>query len=100
MSPADIEETFSYYVKQIKSLYPNLAYLHVVEGRIDGNVDTAELESESLDFLVSFLSSGALLNVIAYLAFFIAEKNLGIITFPRSRIFQGRKRNRWSWKIR
>lgn len=56
MSPADIEETFSYYVKQIKSLYPNLAYLHCVEGRIDGNVDTAELESESLDFLVSFLS--------------------------------------------
>lgn len=52
MSRADATETYSYYAKEIKSRFPELAYLHAIEGR-DG-ITAAEPEAhETLDFLVS-----------------------------------------------
>ncbi|KAI5475271.1 NADPH2 dehydrogenase [Pseudohyphozyma bogoriensis] len=53
MAPADIEETFGYYVSEIKKRFPHLAYLHAVEGRVHGIADATEEVAESLDFIVA-----------------------------------------------
>jgi hypothetical protein len=52
MSHADALETYSYYAKEIKSRFPELAYLHAIEGR-DGISDNEPEAQETLDFLVS-----------------------------------------------
>ena len=59
----DIHETFGYLVKQIRERHSDLAYIHAVESRIAGNADVPEDKAETLDFLVSSLSSFALLSV-------------------------------------
>ncbi|ORY63802.1 hypothetical protein BCR35DRAFT_308758 [Leucosporidium creatinivorum] len=51
MGRADIKETYSYYAREIKKRFPDLAYLHAVESRIAGNVMVDADESETLDFL-------------------------------------------------
>lgn len=50
MAIPDIRETYSYYAAELKKR--DLAYLHVVESRIAGNVTVDADESETLDFLV------------------------------------------------
>lgn len=52
MSKADALETYSYYAKELKSRFPDLAYLHAIEGR-DGITATEPEDHETLDFLVS-----------------------------------------------
>ncbi|ORY02707.1 FMN-linked oxidoreductase [Basidiobolus meristosporus CBS 931.73] len=42
-------KTFAYLTTQIQQKYPNMSYLHFVEARISGNIDTQEDESLSLD---------------------------------------------------
>lgn len=49
----DTIKTYTYYVKSIKEAHPELAYLHLVEGRVAGIADVEEKEDEKLDFLVS-----------------------------------------------
>ncbi|KAI3619954.1 hypothetical protein WG66_002788 [Moniliophthora roreri] len=43
--------TYSYLISQLKSLHPNLAYLHAVEPRVSGIGDQEVLEGESNDFV-------------------------------------------------
>ncbi|BGP40772.1 hypothetical protein JCM10449v2_004737 [Rhodotorula kratochvilovae] len=50
-SQKEIEETFSYYVKEVAARYTNLAYIHVVESRVQGNATVAADQNETLDFL-------------------------------------------------
>ena len=38
--------TFAYFISELKSRYPSLAYLHVTEPRVSGGVDRTELTSE------------------------------------------------------
>ena len=51
MGAQDIKETYSYYVKELASRFPSLAYLHAVESRIAGNVTIEADASESLDWI-------------------------------------------------
>ncbi len=39
MDDANLKPTFSYLVSEITKRFPNFAYLHVVEPRVEGNVD-------------------------------------------------------------
>ncbi|ORY63803.1 hypothetical protein BCR35DRAFT_308762 [Leucosporidium creatinivorum] len=50
MGRADIKETYSYYAKELKSRFPDLAYLHAIEGR-DGITAKEPEAHETLDFL-------------------------------------------------
>ena len=45
--------TFTYLVTQLRDLYPNLAYIHVVEPRIAGNIEesTETSPTDSNDFI-------------------------------------------------
>ncbi|EJU01875.1 FMN-linked oxidoreductase [Dacryopinax primogenitus] len=43
--------TFSYLVRQFKERFPNFAYLHVTEPRVEGDVDRQDRPKESNDFL-------------------------------------------------
>ena len=38
--------TFSYIVSELARRHPNLAFLHLVEPRVDGNVDRSPIEGE------------------------------------------------------
>ncbi|GAA5872897.1 hypothetical protein JCM8547_003259 [Rhodosporidiobolus lusitaniae] len=51
MPKADLEETFSYVAQELKTRHPRLAFLHVVNARIDGTIDYQGGEQESVDFL-------------------------------------------------
>ena len=51
MGVANTEQTFSYLVSQIRTLYPKFAYLHVVEPRVAGILDRDCQEHESNNFL-------------------------------------------------
>ena len=46
MRMADPKPTFSYLVSQLAKLHPNLAYIHVVEPRAQGNMDREVHEGE------------------------------------------------------
>lgn len=67
MAMADPKPTFSYAVSQIKERFPTLAYLHVVEPRVDGNVtrENGVPPGQSNDFLrdiwapLPYMSAGA-----------------------------------------
>ncbi|KAI0075622.1 NADH:flavin oxidoreductase/NADH oxidase [Panus rudis PR-1116 ss-1] len=43
--------TFSYLVQKIAERYPDFAYIHVVEPRVNGNIDREPGQGESNDFL-------------------------------------------------
>ncbi|KAI0818987.1 FMN-linked oxidoreductase [Irpex lacteus] len=43
--------TFSYIVQQIAERYPNFAFLHVIEPRVDASTDRTPSEEESNDFI-------------------------------------------------
>ena len=50
------EETFGYLISNLKEYYPDLAYIHVVEPRVDGDAPApldpgAQLQLESNDFI-------------------------------------------------
>lgn len=46
MRMADPKPTFSYLVTRLAKLYPNLSYIHVVEPRVQGNMDREVHEGE------------------------------------------------------
>jgi len=51
MRMEDPKPTFAYFVSQAKERFPNLAHLHVIEGRVAGIDDQASNDAESNDFL-------------------------------------------------
>jgi len=42
--------TFNYVVKELRDRFPKLAYMHFVEGRVSGSLDTSAPASENSDF--------------------------------------------------
>lgn len=54
MGMKDPKPTFSHLVTQLRENHPNLAYLHIVEPRVDGSIsrdNDADSESESNQFI-------------------------------------------------
>ncbi|GAA6057557.1 hypothetical protein JCM3770_000257 [Rhodotorula araucariae] len=52
MQPAEVEETYTYYVKQARERHSNLAYLHCITARMAGILDVeGDKASQSLDFI-------------------------------------------------
>lgn len=47
MGMADPIPTYTYFITELKTRYPSLAYLHVTEPRVSGAVDRTELTSEN-----------------------------------------------------
>ncbi|KAI0076972.1 NADH:flavin oxidoreductase/NADH oxidase [Panus rudis PR-1116 ss-1] len=86
--------TFSYLVNKIKELYPEFAFIHVVEPRVNGVYDETPGEGESNDFLRKlwsprpFIAAGGLKrdsaiefadnngDLVAFGRFFIANPDL------------------------
>lgn len=61
MAPGDILETYSYFVTQLKSRFPKLAYLHVIEPRISGAETVECSKADSLDFVADIWRPSPLL---------------------------------------
>lgn len=93
MALPDIKETHTYFTTELKSRFPDLAYLHAVESRIAGNVTVDADESETLDFLVSFLFAFPRLLLLLELSFTLlpsfAERSLVAQAFLRRWRIQG-----------
>ena len=51
MTMADPKPTFSYIVKELADRFTNLAYIHVVEPRVEGNNDRVPDAGEVCDAL-------------------------------------------------
>ena len=49
----DIRSTFAAYVKELKSSYSDMAYIHVIEPRVSAGADIDHPSHEETDFLVS-----------------------------------------------
>ena len=50
-SLAEIKSTFGLLVNWLAKNHSDMAYLHVVEGRVAGVIDVAPSEQENLDFI-------------------------------------------------
>ncbi|KAL0952979.1 hypothetical protein HGRIS_007191 [Hohenbuehelia grisea] len=92
MRMEDPKPTFAYFVSQIRDLFPNLAYLHVVEARVLG-ADTREEHTipagENNDFIREIWSPRPLVSAGGYdrsLALSVAEQKGDIIAFGRQYI--------------
>ncbi|CAL1711075.1 unnamed protein product [Somion occarium] len=78
--------TFKYLVSHIKELYPDFAYIHVVEPRVNGNTDREPEKGESNDFLREvwkprpFISAGGYNREIALE---VADMTGDLIAFGR-----------------
>ena len=46
MKATDPKPTFSYIVSELVRRHPNFAYLHLIEPRVEGNIDRTVLEGE------------------------------------------------------
>ncbi|ESK84983.1 nadh:flavin oxidoreductase nadh oxidase [Moniliophthora roreri MCA 2997] len=90
MGMRDPKPTFTYLVSKLKELYPSLAYLHVIEPRIKGNITIDELAypDASNDFIRDIWAPLPLVSAGAYTrnqAIERAEKSSGteLIAFGR-----------------
>ncbi|PCH37117.1 NADH:flavin oxidoreductase/NADH oxidase [Wolfiporia cocos MD-104 SS10] len=88
MRMSDPKPTFSHLVSSIAKQYPDFAYIHVVEPRVEGNVDRKQdAEHESNDFLREiwaprpFIAAGGFTRDIALET---AEKHGNLIAFGRA----------------
>lgn len=59
----EVQETFSAYVKALKSAHPDLAFIHAIEGRAQGMEIVEDKKEESLDFFVSYISCSFVFEV-------------------------------------
>ncbi|EED82233.1 predicted protein [Postia placenta Mad-698-R] len=87
MRMADPKPTFAYLVSRIKELYPKFAYIHVMEPRVDGNVDREVQAGESNDFLREIWLPRTYIGVGGYTrddALGQCEKTGELIAFARS----------------
>ncbi|KZO98357.1 putative NADPH2 dehydrogenase chain OYE2 [Calocera viscosa TUFC12733] len=62
MRVADPVSTFSYLAEQLKTRFPDFAYLHVTEPRVQGNVDRTAPVNENNDFLRKIWAPKVLLS--------------------------------------
>ena len=89
----DPNPTFTYFVTQIRQLYPRFAYIHLFEPRVLGGQDRVPLPGESNDFLRKiwdvpgsrengsvFISAGGYTRQLAFEA---AEEKGDLISFGR-----------------
>lgn len=89
MGMADPIPTFSYLVSKLKDLYPNFAYLQVVEPRLQGidDIEPAKIPAhESNDFIRAIWSPRPLISAGGYTratAIEVAENKGDIIAFGR-----------------
>ncbi|KAH9945536.1 hypothetical protein B0H21DRAFT_822999 [Amylocystis lapponica] len=86
MRMADPVPTFTYFVAQLAARHPDLAYVHVVEPRVQGPLDRVAWEGESNDFLREiwaprpFISAGGYDRVSALAA---AEEKGDLVAIGR-----------------
>ncbi|KAF9811115.1 hypothetical protein IEO21_06633 [Rhodonia placenta] len=86
MGMKDPKPTFAYLVSHIAEAHPDFAYIHVVEPRVEGNLDRIVLEAESNDFLRRiwaprpFITAGGFTRDTAFEA---AEKTGELVAFGR-----------------
>lgn len=89
---ADPKPTISYFVSRLAAAHPRLAYIHLIEPRIDGNVTRSLDESDpstteqSNDFLRDIWSPRPVISTGAYtrdLAIEVAERKGDLIAFGR-----------------
>ncbi|KIY72081.1 NADH:flavin oxidoreductase/NADH oxidase [Cylindrobasidium torrendii FP15055 ss-10] len=66
MGMDDPKPTFAYVAEQLRRSYPDFAYLHVVEPRIDGATDSKSGDGESNDFLRKIWSPKPYITAGAY----------------------------------
>ena len=92
MGMPDPRPTFGYLASALRDKHPNLAYLHVIESRLDGGSAAASDRDESNDFLREIWSSGegaedrAFISAGGYTretALRTAEDKGGLIAFGR-----------------
>lgn len=91
----DPKPTFSYFVSRLRDGYPKLAYLHLIEPRVDGDTNTARdpnrrparvEEPESNDFIREIWAPRPLITAGGYTrdtAVDVAEKKGDLIGFGR-----------------
>ncbi|EPS98178.1 NADH flavin oxidoreductase/NADH oxidase, partial [Fomitopsis schrenkii] len=87
MRMADPKPTFSYLVTRLAKLYPNLSYIHVVEPRVQGNMDREVHEGENNNFLREIWKPRPYIAAGGYTretAFEDADKYGDLIGFGRS----------------
>ncbi|KAF7798994.1 hypothetical protein EIP86_010223 [Pleurotus ostreatoroseus] len=89
MRMEDPKPAFAYLVNKISEQHPNLAYLHLVEPRVEGNMDRPVGPGESNDFLRDiwaprpFISAGGFTRDLALEH---ADKTGDLVAFGRSYI--------------
>ena len=88
MRMEDPRPTFSYFVSQLKERHPDLAYIHLVEPRIDGaqTRDTPTPSDWSNDFLRDIWAPRPVISAGAYAresAIETADKKGDLIAFGR-----------------
>lgn len=86
MAMEDPIPQFSHFVSTLKRKHPNLAYLHVVEPRIDGNTDRPITAHESNDFIRAIWKPLPLIVAGGYTretALKAAEENGELVAFGR-----------------
>ncbi|KAJ6625225.1 NADH:flavin oxidoreductase/NADH oxidase [Mycena sp. CBHHK59/15] len=90
MGMADPISTFSYIVSEIKRLYPEFAYIHIIEPRIsaDSTVDPSlENTSQSNDFIREIWGDRPLISAGGYTretAIKLAERKNALVSFGRT----------------
>ncbi|TFK50331.1 FMN-linked oxidoreductase [Heliocybe sulcata] len=88
MRMADPRPTFTYFVKRLRDLWPDLAYLSVVEPRVSGAVDVEKVdESDSNDFVRELWAPRPLISAGGYTrtsALEAAEKAGLVVAFGRT----------------
>lgn len=86
MRMADPKPGFAYLVSEIAKRFSNLAYIHVVEPRVEGNMDREPQEGESNDFLREVWGQRPFISAGGYnreLAFKVAEETGNLIAVGR-----------------
>ncbi|KZT25847.1 NADH:flavin oxidoreductase/NADH oxidase [Neolentinus lepideus HHB14362 ss-1] len=87
MRMAEPEPTFSYFIRAIKSTYPDFAYIHVTEPRVSSGEDRDPQPGESNDFMRAIWAPKPLISAGGYtrdLAMEVADKHdTSLIAFGR-----------------
>ncbi|KAF9489858.1 FMN-linked oxidoreductase [Pleurotus eryngii] len=86
MGMADPIPTFSYFVKTLRKRHPELAYLHVVEPRVNGIAAVENIEGQSNDFIREIWAPKVFISAGGYdrnLAIQMADEKGDVIAFGR-----------------
>ena len=86
MGMEDPRPTFAYFVSQVKERFPDLAYLHVIEGRVSGPEDRESSDGESNEFLREIWGDKAFIAAGGYTpetAAETVEAKGGLVAFGR-----------------